>query len=75
MIDYVIAIILISIIVSIVTEQMLIRRLKLEDGVMISKGKCVLKPGYGLLPVQTSTQPSQTSQNNLNNSYNLYNSN
>ena len=37
---------------------MLIRRLRLEEGVMISKGKCVLKPGYGLLP-PTSPPPSQ----------------
>lgn len=50
MIGYVIIIIIIGIIVSIITEQMLIRRLKLEEGVTISKGKCVLKEGYGLLP-------------------------
>lgn len=28
---------------------MLIRRLRLEEGVMISKGKCILQPGYGKL--------------------------
>ena len=50
MIGYIIIIIIIGIIVSIITEQMLIRRLKLEEGVTISKGKCVLKPGYGLIP-------------------------
>jgi hypothetical protein len=55
-IGYIIIIIIIGIIVSIITEQMLIRRLKLEEGVTISKGKCVLKPGYGLLPTQTQTQ-------------------
>jgi hypothetical protein len=54
MIGYIILIIIIGIIVSIITEQMLIRRLKLEEGVTISKGKCVLKPGYGLLPTQPS---------------------
>ncbi len=33
---------------------MLIRRLRLEEGVTISKGKCVLKSGYGLLPTPGS---------------------
>jgi hypothetical protein len=50
MIGYIITIIIISIIVSIITEQMLIRRLRLEEGVIISKGKCMLKPGYGMIP-------------------------
>lgn len=59
MIGYIIIIIIIGIIVSIITEQMLIRRLKLEEGVTISKGKCILKPGYGLLPTQT-TAPATT---------------
>ena len=62
MIGYVIILIIIGIIVSIITEQMLIRRLKLEEGVTISKGKCVLKPGYGPIntasPITTSTVPS-----------------
>jgi hypothetical protein len=39
---------------------MLIRRLKLEEGVTISKGKCILKEGYGLLP--TNPSPTSTSQ-------------
>lgn len=57
-IGYIIIIIIIGIIVSIITEQMLIRRLKLEEGVTISKGKCVLKPGYGLItPPPTTTLP------------------
>lgn len=59
MIGYIIIIIIIGIIVSIITEQMLIRRLKLEEGVMISKGKCILKPGYGLL----NTTNNQVEQN------------
>lgn len=53
MIEYIICIIIISILVSIITEQMLIRRLKLEEGVIISKGKCVLKAGYGELKLQS----------------------
>jgi hypothetical protein len=63
MIGYIIIIIIIGIIVSIITEQMLIRRLRLEEGVTISKGKCLLKPGYGLIPEPT-TIPSGT--NNVN---------
>ncbi len=50
MIGYIIILIIVSIIVSIITEQMLIRRLRLEEGVTISKGKCILKSGYGLIP-------------------------
>jgi len=61
MIGYVIIIIIIGIIVSIITEQMLIRRLKLEEGVTISKGRCVLKEGYGLLPTTSSTNSSTNS--------------
>ena len=49
MIGYIIIIVIISIFVSIVTEQMLIRRLQLSEGVEISRGKCRLKPGYGLI--------------------------
>jgi len=49
MIEYIIIIIIITIIVSIITEQMLIRRLRLEEGVVISKGRCMLAPGYGKL--------------------------
>jgi hypothetical protein len=61
MIGYIVVLIIIVIIVSIITEQMLIRRLRLEEGVMISKGKCVLKPGYGLLPQTNSpTQPANS---------------
>ena len=39
---------------------MLIRRLKLEEGVTISKGKCILKPGYGL--ISPSKIPSETNE-------------
>jgi len=60
MIGYIVIVIIISIIVSIITEQMLIRRLRLEEGVVISKGKCMLKPGYGELPVSPTTTPSPT---------------
>jgi hypothetical protein len=54
MIGYIIILIIVGIIVSIITEQMLIRRLRLEEGVTISKGKCILKPGYGLIPAATT---------------------
>jgi hypothetical protein len=60
MIGYIIIIIIIGIIVSIITEQMLIRRLKLEEGVTISKGKCILKPGYGLIPPPSTTSAPVT---------------
>jgi hypothetical protein len=67
-IGYIIIIIIIGIIVSIITEQMLIRRLKLEEGVTISKGKCVLKSGYGLIPPPSpSSSPSPSPINNLSN--------
>jgi len=59
MIGYIIILIFMSFIVSIITEQLLIRRLKLEEGVTISKGKCVLKPGYGLIPPTNSVPPVQ----------------
>ncbi len=52
MIGYIIILIIIGIIVSIITEQMLIRRLRLEEG------KCVLKPGYGLLPIPNTSNPT-----------------
>jgi len=54
MIGYIIVIIIISIIVSIITEQMLIRRLQLSDGILISKGRCRLKEGYGKLTTSTN---------------------
>lgn len=54
MFGYIIIVIIITILVSIITEQMVIRRLRLEEGVIISKGKCILKDGYGLLPVKKS---------------------
>lgn len=41
---------------------MLIRRLKLEEGVTISKGKCVLKPGYGLIPPVTQVPSGPNEQ-------------
>jgi hypothetical protein len=61
MIEYIVIIIIISIIVSIITEQLLIRRLRLEEGVIISKGKCILKTGYGQLNQQTPNPTSPTS--------------
>jgi len=49
MIGYFILILLISIVVSIATEQFVIRSLPLSEGVEITKGRCRLKSGYGLL--------------------------
>ncbi len=69
MIGYIIIIIIISIIVSIITEQMVIRRLRLEEGVIISKGKCILKPGYGIIPPPNSPPNSQLNKN-IDNFYN-----
>ncbi len=72
MIGYFIIIIIIGITVSIITEQMLIRRLKLEEGVTISKGRCILKPGYGELnksvhvPLQLPVMNSQIDNSLLN---------
>lgn len=60
MIGYVISIIIISIFVSIVTEQMLIRRMQLGEGVVVTKGKCVLKNGYGLLSTSAPTTSTPT---------------
>jgi hypothetical protein len=54
MIGYIIVVIIISIIVSIITEQMLIRRLQLSDGILINRGRCRLKDGYGKLPTTTN---------------------
>ena len=39
-----------SLIVSIITERLVINRLKLSEGVDIIAGKCRLKKGYGKLP-------------------------
>lgn len=60
MIGYIIILIIISIFVGIITEQMLIRRLQLSEGIEISRGLCRLKQGYGLLPT-TSTTTAPTS--------------
>lgn len=69
MIGYIVILIIVTIIVSIITEQMLIRRLKLEEGVIISKGKCILKEGYGLLPPPTNSQPATQPANALEAKY------
>jgi hypothetical protein len=49
MIAYIIIIIITSIIVSIITEQMLVRRLQISEGIIINKGQCRLREGYGKL--------------------------
>lgn len=58
MIGYIIVIIIISVVVSIITEQMVIRRLQLSDGVEISRGRCRLKQGYELVDRKSTTIPS-----------------
>ena len=47
MIGNIVALIFVSIIVSIITEQLVIRRIQMNDGVIFNSGKCQLKPGYG----------------------------
>lgn len=71
MIGYIVILIIVSIIVSVLTEQMLIRRLNLEEGIIVSKGKCILKPGYGLLQKQTEqfTKVNSLMDNSLENFY------
>ena len=76
MIGYIIVVFIISIILSIITEQMLIRRLQLSDGILISKGRCRLKEGYGKLtstnaPTNAPTPPHDIGEYNseINNLY------
>jgi hypothetical protein len=54
MIGTIISIICIGIIISILTEQMVIRRLRMSEGVEISRGRCHLKPGYDKIPEKES---------------------
>ncbi len=49
MIGFILIILFLCMLSSIITEQLIIRRLKLADGVQYSKGMCVLKNGYGKL--------------------------
>jgi hypothetical protein len=46
-ISYAITIIITSIIVSIITENSVIKRLQLGEGVIYKNGRCILKNGYG----------------------------
>ena len=48
--SYIFVILITTFIVSVVTEKLVINRLKMSEGVDIIAGKCRLKPGYGLLP-------------------------
>lgn len=47
MIGYIVSVCIISIIISIITEHLVMRRLQLEEGIIIQKGICKLAPGYG----------------------------
>jgi hypothetical protein len=47
--SYVFVIIITTFIVSIITEKLVINRLKLSEGVDIIAGRCRLKKGYGKL--------------------------
>lgn len=63
----IIIIFLVCVVVAIITEKMTIRRLNVENGVVVSKGRCVLKPGYGpMAPTPaTPTTPVPDNQGNL----------
>jgi hypothetical protein len=58
--SYVFVIIITAIIVSIITERLVINRLKLAEGTDIVAGRCRLKRGYGKLP---EPQTEKTSVN------------
>ncbi len=45
--------IIVSLIVSIITERLVINRLKLSEGVDIIAGRCRLKKGYGKLDLDS----------------------
>jgi len=49
MIGDILILLVVSIFVSIITEQMLIRRLRLGEGIEVTRGRCNLKAGYGRL--------------------------
>jgi hypothetical protein len=57
MIGYILIIIISCIITSIATEQMLIRRLKLAEGIQVKRGVCMLKDGYGKVDGNTTPPP------------------
>jgi uncharacterized membrane protein YadS len=47
MFGYIICAVLLAIIISIITEHLVLKRLKTQEGIDIKKGVCVLKHGYG----------------------------
>ncbi len=47
--SYIVVIVITTFIVSIITENIVIKRLQFSEGVEIIAGKCRLKQGYGLL--------------------------
>ncbi len=49
MIGYTVIALFLCIFVSIITEQLVIKRLQMSEGVEISRGRCRLIPGYGKL--------------------------
>lgn len=49
MIGYTIIALCLCIFVSIITEQMVIKRLQMSEGVEINRGRCRLMQGYGKL--------------------------
>jgi hypothetical protein len=57
--SYVFVIIITIFIVSIITEKVVINRLKLSEGVEIRSGKCRLKSGYGKLAPILQQVPQQ----------------
>jgi len=70
----VVILVVLIIIISIATEQLLIRRLNMSEGVKIHKGMCILKEGYGKLSVTSDVLGNkQSSDYNNHNDYNNYN--
>jgi hypothetical protein len=51
MFEYIICAILLVIIVSIIKEYLVYKRLQMEDGIELKKGMCVFKQGYGKIDV------------------------
>ncbi len=51
LIGYIVTIIVTAFIVAIITENLVIKRLELSEGVIIRNGRCRLEQGYGKLKI------------------------
>ena len=49
--SYVVVIVITTFIVSIITENVVMDRIGLDDGIMVAAGRCRLKKGYGRLSI------------------------